>query len=162
MQRAFEHVARHRLGFAAVEVHAAIEDLGRWNAWSPFYAMDPEAQTTVSIPSSGEGARYGWQGKRSGRGTLTVAQSVAPSTVVMRVDFDAPIASTSVARFDVVADEAGGCEVTWTMTGTRPWWLALLSWATGMDAQMVGHFRDGLRALEALLQGAADGRGSAG
>lgn len=162
MTRSFAHHATRRLAVPAAQAHAAIEDLGCWNAWSPFYAMDPEAVTTVSPRTAGVGAHYTWDGRRSGRGTLTVQDSTAPSTVVMRVAFLAPIATESIAQFDVVSQDGHSCSVTWTMKGQRPLWLALLAWATGMDRQMVGHFLEGLTALERHILSSADGSRSSG
>jgi hypothetical protein len=162
MGRPFQHAASVELAFPASRVHAAIEDLGTWNAWSPFYAMDREADTTVSAPSYGVGARYTWDGRRSGQGALTVLASAASHEVVMSVDFFKPFPMASTARFDLVEVSAGRCRVTWTMSGERPWWLALMAWWTRMDRSMTGHFEEGLRALEAHLFETSDVDGRVG
>jgi uncharacterized protein YndB with AHSA1/START domain len=43
-------------------VFAQVNDFHQWEAWSPWIELDPDAKETFEGPTSGEGAKFGWNG----------------------------------------------------------------------------------------------------
>jgi hypothetical protein len=48
----------------APEVFAQVNDFHKWEAWSPWVKLDPNAKTTFEGASAGEGAIFTWAGNR--------------------------------------------------------------------------------------------------
>src|SRR5262252_6555013 len=48
----------------ASDVFAQVNDFHKWDAWSPWAKLDPDAKTTFEGPSAGEGAVFAWAGNR--------------------------------------------------------------------------------------------------
>ena len=73
-----------------------INDLHKWQTWSPWAKLDPQAKVTFSGPPSGQGASYTWAGNRQvGVGQMTIAQSTAPTRVQLDLEFFEPFAAKS-------------------------------------------------------------------
>ena len=110
-----------RTGFiiaTPAQVFAHINNLRKWEAWSPWAKLDPSAKTTYSGPEQGPGAAFAWDGdrKKLGAGRMTITQSIPDRQVDLRLDFEAPMKSTSQVTFELEAED-GGTKVTWRMTG---------------------------------------------
>ena len=43
-------------------VFAQVNDFHKWEAWSPWVKLDPNAKNTFEGPASGVGAKFGWNG----------------------------------------------------------------------------------------------------
>ena len=41
-----------------------MNDFHKWDAWSPWAKLDPNAKTAFEGPSAGEGAVFAWAGNR--------------------------------------------------------------------------------------------------
>src|SRR5438105_584457 len=60
----------------AAAVFAQVNDLRRWENWSPWAKLDPNAKVTFSGPQSGQGATFKWDGNdKVGAGTMTITES---------------------------------------------------------------------------------------
>ena len=60
----------------ASAVFAKVNNLQRWNSWSPWAALDPNAKTTFEGPRAGKGAIMRWDGNNQvGAGSMTVNQN---------------------------------------------------------------------------------------
>ena len=46
----------------AAAVFAQVNDLKKWDDWSPWAKLDPNAKVTFSGPQSGPGATFQWDG----------------------------------------------------------------------------------------------------
>jgi len=58
------------------EVFAQVNDLHKWDAWSPWAKLDPEAKIAFEGPESGQGAAMSWSGNdRVGEGKMTIVES---------------------------------------------------------------------------------------
>lgn len=99
-------------------VHALIDDLRRWQAWSPWEGVDPDLTRTYSDPATGVGARYAWEGNRkAGKGSMEITRS-EPMRVTLDLEFVAPFAASNTVVFDLTP-VGDGTRVAWTMTGER-------------------------------------------
>lgn len=62
-----------------VAVFAMVNDLRTMKEWSPYYAMDPEAEYTFSGDTPGRGQTMRWRSsvREVGQGRMTIVQSIA-------------------------------------------------------------------------------------
>ena len=133
------------------KVHALIDDLDRWQSWSPWEKKDPAMKRVRSGPRSGVGAVYAWDSKEVGTGRMEIVEST-PSAVRIKLDFAAPIEAHNIAEF-VLRPEGDATRVTWTMRGPNTYIGKVMQTVFDMD-QMVGRdFEAGLASLKSLTEG---------
>ena len=46
-------------------VFAQVNDLRKWDAWSPWAKLDPDAKISFEGPESGQGAAMSWSGNKA-------------------------------------------------------------------------------------------------
>ena len=69
-------------------VFAQVNDLPKWQEWSPWAKLDPNAKMTYQGPSSGPGAGYTWSGNNKvGEGRMTIMESRPSELVRLRLEF---------------------------------------------------------------------------
>lgn len=94
-----------------------VNDLHKWEAWSPWAKLDPNAKNSFSGPAAGTGAALAWEGNcKVGVGKMTVIDSQPSSIIRFRLDFEKPMKATNTAEFTFLPD-GGGTMVTWSMSG---------------------------------------------
>ena len=72
----------------AGDVFGHVNDLRKWDAWSPWAKLDPNAKVGFEGPSAGKGAVFTWSGNDYvGEGRMTVAESRPAELVSLKVDF---------------------------------------------------------------------------
>ncbi|MBX3725796.1 MAG: SRPBCC family protein [Xanthomonadales bacterium] len=136
------------------QVHALVDDLSRFNEWSPWAARDPDASYRYEGPAAGVGARLHWRGNAEvGTGSLSITQSEAPGLVVTAVAFEG-FDEPAQARFLIVPRGEAGSTVTWrfrsTLRGPLMRWLGF-----GFIGRAVGDdYERGLAALKTVLESA--------
>jgi|SRR5437867_1508665 len=93
-------------------VFALVNDFAMFNRWSPWHAMDPQAEYTLEGPPRGVGARMIWKGdpKTVGSGSQEIVESRPNETVKTHLDFGEQGAAT--ALFTLTPD-GGGTKVVW-------------------------------------------------
>jgi uncharacterized protein YndB with AHSA1/START domain len=141
-----------RIDAPPAEVFQHLADFGKWRAWSPWEALDPDMTRTLSGSAMGRGAVYEWAGdKKAGAGRMEIVEADEPRWIVIRLDFTRPFESHNTTEFDLSAD-GDGTELVWTMAGPQPFMLRLMSVFKSMD-QMVGpDFERGLAGLKAVAE----------
>ncbi|HXH20346.1 MAG TPA: SRPBCC family protein [Chitinophagales bacterium] len=87
-----------------------VNNLKNWEKWSHWAEMEPDAKKTYEGPEAGAGSKYSWEGKKIGKGTLTIVESQASDSIKMELDFPGEGKAYSSFRFEP-AD--GGTKVTW-------------------------------------------------
>ena len=98
------------------EVFAQVNDLHKWDAWSPWAKLDPDAKIGFEGPESGQGAAMTWSGNDNvGEGKMTVVESQPNDAVKLKVDFVKPFEGTSNSDFGF-KPEGDQTAVTWTMS----------------------------------------------
>ena len=76
----------------AAAVFAQVNDLQKWDDWSPWAKLDPNAKVTFSGPQSGPGATFTWDGNdKVGAGTMTITESKPNERIATRTDFIAAV-----------------------------------------------------------------------
>jgi hypothetical protein len=107
------HVERSTEIAAGPEViFPILNDLRRFNEWSPWFALDPDAEYRFAGPATGVGARAAWKSERPqvGTGSQEIVASRPPSHVQTHLDFGDR--GTALATFNLAAS-GSGTRVTW-------------------------------------------------
>jgi uncharacterized protein YndB with AHSA1/START domain len=88
----------------------------KFNEWSPWAKMDPEAKNTYTGPESGVGAVASWDGKKVGKGSATITDWKINERIVERMDWKEPMEGSSTVEFAFKPD-GDKTKVTWVMYG---------------------------------------------
>lgn len=137
----------------ASAVFEQVNDLRKWDAWSPWAKLDPDMKTTYSGPRSGTGASQAWIGNKNvGEGSMTITDSVPDSRIGIRLDFIRPFTCTNEVEFSFQPD-GDGTLVTWAMTGHNKFINKAVCLVMNMDKMCGGQFEQGLSAMKDLVEG---------
>eukprot|EP01031_Cornospumella_fuschlensis_P018087 gene18087-biopygen15261 len=70
-----------------------VNDLKKWEAWSPWAKLDPNSKMTYEGPPAGVGAVAKWNGNNDvGEGIQTITESRPGELVRMKLEFIRPFA----------------------------------------------------------------------
>jgi uncharacterized protein YndB with AHSA1/START domain len=135
-------------------VFEQVNDLHKWNAWSPWAKLDPNAKQTFDGPPGGVGASFAWAGNSQvGEGKMTITESQPAERIVMRLEFVKPFAATNTTEFTFKPD-GGGTAVTWSMSGKNNFIGKCMSLVMNCDRMVGGQFEQGFANLKAIVEGA--------
>ena len=152
MQPAGYSIARSAtMGAPPAKVFALVNNIRRYNDWSPWARMDPSQAVTFEGPESGVGATQKWQGKKTGTGRMTCVSSEPDRRIVYRLEVRNPMASTADMAFEF-QPEAIGTRVTWSISGRKNFISKAFSLVMNMDTMMGGHFERGLESMKAIVE----------
>lgn len=136
----------------AATVFALVDGFKQFQKWSPWAALDPNANYKIEGPEFGVGAKQTWVGdpETVGSGSQEIVAIEPGVSVTSRLDFgDRGLA---IARF-ALAPAEGGTHVTWSLetdNGAGPIgrWFGLL-----MDRWVGPDYEKGLAGLKTLAEG---------
>jgi uncharacterized protein YndB with AHSA1/START domain len=129
-----------------------VNDLHRWEAWSPWAKLDPNMKVTYGGPEAGEGATYHWVGnKEVGEGKMTITESKPSEHVGIRLEFIKPFAATNQTDF-TFQPEPDGTAVTWTMSGKNNFLAKAAHMVMNVDKMVGKDFEKGLAQLKAGVE----------
>ncbi|MEM9704675.1 MAG: SRPBCC family protein [Pseudomonadota bacterium] len=146
------HVERSvRISAPPETVFALISDFKAWDRWSPWAALDPNAE--YSFSGDGVGQKMSWRSdtREVGDGSQEITVLEAPTKMVTALDFGDM--GGGFATFDVAATETGS-EVKWSMdTNMRegvPVPMKPVATFLGffMDGMIGGTYENGLASLK--------------
>ena len=141
-----------RIAAPPEKIFPLIEDLHRWQTWSPYEAKDPAMQRTHSGAVSGKGAVYAWDGdKNVGKGLMEIVDTAPPSRVTIKLDFERPFEAHNRVDFTLVPMGAD-TEVTWAMQGPSPYVSKLMGLFLDFDEMIGRDFAAGLVNLKRLAE----------
>ena len=131
-------------------VFPQISDLHNWEGWSAWSKKDLSMAKTYSGPSSGTGAIYEWSGNKNvGSGRMEIIESIAPSLVVIKLDFITPFEGHNKSSFALqVVPE--GTKVVWVMDGPMAFIPKIFSLFVDMDKMIGKDFEEGLEGLKSV------------
>jgi len=136
-------------------IFAQVNDLHRWDAWSPWAKLDPAMKTTFDGPAAGTGAIYHWVGNKDvGEGQMTITESHPSDLIKIQLDFIKPFPSSSVTEFMFKPDSVQTA-VTWSMSGKNNFVAKAFCLFMNMDKMVGGDFEKGLAQLKTVTEGAA-------
>ncbi len=136
----------------AAAVFPQVNEIKKWEPWSPWMKLDPNATSKYEGPAAGVGAAMIWAGNNEvGEGMMTITESKANELVRFHLDFYKPMAGAGDAEF-AFRPEGNGTTVTWTMTGKNNFIGKAFCLIMNMDKMIGGNFEKGLADLKAIAE----------
>ena len=129
-----------------------VNDLQKWQAWSPWAKLDPNATNTFKGPPAGQGAVFHWSGNSEvGEGQMTITESRPNDLVRFRLEFFKPMAGVADSEFTFVP-QGTNTAVTWTMTGKNNFIGKAFCLFMNMDKMIGESFEQGLSSIRGLVE----------
>ena len=153
----FRIVRKATMSAPAPAVFAQVNDLHKWEAWSPWIKRDPAARTAYEGAPAGQGATFRWAGNKDvGEGSMTITESRPGELIRIRLEFLKPFAAANAAefRFEPAGDRT---TVTWSMEGRNGFISKAISLFLDMDRMVGGDFEAGLAAIKSMVEAAPKG-----
>ncbi len=98
-------------------VFGHVNDLHKWEGWSPWAKLDPNAKIGFEGAPAGTGAGFTWSGNdKVGEGRMTVTDSKPTDLVSIKVDFTRPFEGSNKSEFTFKPD-GNKTAVTWAISG---------------------------------------------
>jgi uncharacterized protein YndB with AHSA1/START domain len=136
-------------------VFAQVNELKKWEAWSPWVKIDPAMKQTYEGPSAGAGAISRWVGNNKvGEGSMTITESRPNELIRLKLEFLKPMAGTSTAEF-TFKPEGRQTAVTWTMAGKNNFIAKAFCMFISMDKMIGGQFENGLAQMKSVAEAAS-------
>jgi hypothetical protein len=136
----------------AAKIFPYVNDLHKWQEWSPWAKMDPNAKEIFEGPASGSGASFSWDGNNKvGQGRMTIIDSRADELVRFRLEFMRPFKATNIAEFTFTFED-NKTRLTWTMSGTNNFVGKAMSLIMNCDKMVGGQFGQGLSTLKSIVE----------
>jgi hypothetical protein len=132
-------------------VFEQVNDLHKWEAWSPWDRMDPNSKKTFSGPGAGVGASYSWVGPKTGEGRMTLVESRPAELVRLKLDFVKPFKANNTAEFTFTV-KGDQTVVTWSMTGRNNFMGKAFGLIMNFDKMCGGDFEKGLANLKSVTE----------
>ncbi len=133
-------------------VFAHVDDLHKWEAWSPWAKLDPAAKVGYEGAPAGKGAAFTWAGNdKVGEGRMTIVESRPAELVDIKVDFTKPFEGTNSSAF-TFKPAGDGTAVTWSMSGHQNFFAKAMCLVFN-GKKMIGNSLDqGLTQLRAVAE----------
>ncbi len=136
----------------ASAVFAHVNDLQKWNAWSPWAKLDPEAKNSFEGPVSGTGAIMRWSGNNKvGQGSMTIVESRPDDFIRFKLEFLKPFVATNTAEFTFNSEDDRTL-VTWTMYGKSNFINKAVGLIMNCEKMVGGQFEKGLASLKSIVE----------
>jgi hypothetical protein len=133
-----------------------VNDLGRFNEWSPWARLDGGTEYRFEGPSAGVGAIMRWESENPGVGTggLQIVESEYPYRVRTALDFGSQGVATAFFRLEPLG---GRTQVTWGFDVEFGYDLMGRYFGLFMDAWIGPVYEQGLMNLRAAVEAGASG-----
>lgn len=129
-----------------------INELPKWQAWSPWAKLDPAAQNSFEGPVAGIGAVMRWAGNNKvGVGGMTITDSRPDQYIQFKLEFLKPFKATNTAEF-TFQTEGDHTTVTWTMTGNNNFVGKAMGLIMNCEKMVGGQFEQGLANLKSVVE----------
>jgi uncharacterized protein YndB with AHSA1/START domain len=136
-------------------VFAHVNDVHKFQEWSPWAKMDPNSKIVFEGPEAGTGAKFSWAGNKDvGEGAMTVTDSKPAELVQFRLDFKKPFEATNTDDFSFKPD-GDKTVVTWGMSGKNNFMFKAVGLFMDCDKMVGKDFEKGLDNLKTLAEAEA-------
>jgi Polyketide cyclase / dehydrase and lipid transport len=140
---------------APAVVFAQVNDLHKWEAWSPWAKMDPNAKNIFAGPPAGTGASMHWAGNRQvGEGIMTILESRPDELIRLKLEFLKPFKAIHTAEF-TFKPAGDQTSVTWSMSGKNSFMGKAFTLVMDCGKMIGGQFEKGLAAMKSIAEAAA-------
>jgi hypothetical protein len=129
-----------------------VNELHKWDAWSPWAKLDPNAKNTFEGPPAGTGAVMCWAGNKNvGEGSMTITESCANELVQFRLEFLKPFKGTNTAEF-IFKPQGDQTHVTWSMYGENNFLSKVIGIFINCEKMVGGQFEQGFANLKEVVE----------
>ena len=143
------------IGAPPETVFAQVNDLHKWDAWSPWAKLDPNAKITFEGPPSGTGTIMTWAGNNQvGEGKMTLTESRPNELVKINVDIVKPMEGSSTTEF-AFKPEGDQTAVTWSMSGHHNFVGKAMCLVMNGKKMMSDIMDKGLANMKSVVEGAS-------
>jgi hypothetical protein len=126
-------------------VFAQVNDLHKWDVWSPWAKLDPAMKVAFEGAPAGVGASQTWSGNNEvGEGRSTITESQANERVRLKLEFVRPFAGTNDVEF-TFRPEADRTVMTWSMFGKKNFLSKAMGLVMNCEEMCGKQFEQGLR-----------------
>jgi uncharacterized protein YndB with AHSA1/START domain len=139
----------------APAVFAQVNDLHKWETWSPWAKRDPAMRQAYEGALAGTGAIYTWAGNSEvGEGRTTITESRPSDLIRIKLEMMKPFAATNTVEFTFKPD-GNQTTVTWSMAGERNFTAKAVGLVMSMDKMVGGDFEKGLAQMKSVAEAAS-------
>lgn len=137
------------------QVFPHVNDLHKWDAWSPWAKKDPNAVNSFEGPDAGVGAKFKWSGNGDvGEGQMTITGSTPGELVQINLEFKKPFEGSNDVEF-LFRPEGDQTRVIWTMSGVQTNFIGkVMCLILNMDKMVGGDFEKGLASMKSVVESA--------
>ena len=133
-------------------VFAQVNDLHKWEAWSPWAKLDPAMKTAYEGAPAGAGAVQTWTGnKEVGEGRVTIVESRPSDLIRFKLEMFKPFAATNAVEFSF-KPEGDRTIVTWSMAGRNNFISKAVGLFLDCEKMVGGQFEQGLAQLKSVVE----------
>jgi len=128
-----------------------VNDLHKWNEWSPWAKMDPNAKHTYEGPPAGPGASFAWDSAKVGAGRMTITETQPVDRILEKLEFSKPFVATNVVEFTFQPD-GDRTAVTWSMSGKNGFMAKAFGLFFNCDKMCGDQFEQGFANLKSIVE----------
>ena len=148
------HIERSaKMAAAPEEVFEQVNDFHKWDGWSPWIKIDPNAKSTFEGPPAGEGAVFRWAGNAEvGEGSMTIMESRPHEHIRIKLHFLKPFEDTAITEFTLKPD-GDSTTVTWSMDGKNNFVSKIFCMLImNMDKMIGDKYEEGLASMKKIVE----------
>ncbi len=135
------------------EVFAQVNDFHKWDDWSPWAKLDPEATVAFEGPPAGPGAVFKWAGNdRVGQGSMTLVTSKPGEFIRIDVEFVKPFEGKSTSEF-MFRPQGDRTQVIWASSGPMTFLTKAMCLIMNMEKVLGPDMEKGLVQMKAVAEG---------
>jgi hypothetical protein len=137
----------------APAVFDQVNDLRKWDNWSPWAKLDPAAKVSFEGAQAGQGAVFKWSGNdKIGEGKMTVTDSRPGDFVKIKVEFIKPFEGSNVSEFSFKPD-GNRTAVTWSSSGRNDnFFMKAICLVMNMQKTLGGEMEKGLAQMKSVVE----------
>lgn len=136
-----------------LQVFAQVNDFHKWDDWSPWAKLDPDATVAFEGPRAGQGAVFKWAGNdKVGQGTMTLVASKPGEFIRVDVEFVKPFEGKSTSEF-IFRPQGDRTQVTWTSYGPMTFLTKAMCLIMNMEQMLGPDMEKGLVQMKAVAEG---------
>jgi hypothetical protein len=129
-----------------------INDLHKWEAWSPWAKLDPNAKSSYDGPDAGVGTSMSWDGNRSvGAGSMKIIENRTNEFVKYQLDFLKPMKATNTAEI-TLKSEGENTTITWSMYGHSNFISKAMNLVFNCEKMVGDQFNQGFANLKTIVE----------
>ena len=133
------------------KVFSVVNNITKFNEWSPWHNLDPETRYELSGPDQGVGAKLIWnsEDKSVGSGSQEIIESVTNEKVVIAIDFGQQ--GTAISEI-YTKPKAQATEVVWKLISNSEGSIIGKYFNLMLDSMVGPMYEEGLNKLKTICE----------